>query len=93
MVELVDTVVLEATSSECEFESRLGHQKYGCVGKLVTPGDCKSPATGTVGSTPTASTKLWKVNPIGDGTGLENRRVLIAPLEFDSLTFRQIRMQ
>ena len=32
----------------------------------------------------------WKVNPIGDGTGLENRRVLIAPLEFDSLTFRQI---
>ena len=30
---------------------------FGCVGKLVTPGDCKSPAPGTVGSTPTASTR------------------------------------
>jgi len=26
MVELVDTVVLEATASASEFESRLGHQ-------------------------------------------------------------------
>lgn len=32
----------------------------------------------------------WKANPNGDGTGLENRRALIAPLEFDSLAFRQI---
>ena len=31
----------------------------------------------------------WKANPNGDGTGLENRRALIAPLEFDSLAFRQ----
>ena len=29
----------------------------GGVGKLVTPGDCKSPAPGIVGSSPTASTK------------------------------------
>ena len=26
MVELVDTLVLEASTSVCEFESRLGHQ-------------------------------------------------------------------
>lgn len=32
----------------------------------------------------------WKANPIGDGTALEMRRGLIAPLEFDSLAFRQI---
>ena len=30
---------------------------HGDVGKLVTPGDCKSSASGTVGSTPTVSTK------------------------------------
>lgn len=29
----------------------------GDVGKLVTPVDCKSAASGTVGSTPTVSTK------------------------------------
>ena len=30
---------------------------FGCVGKLVTPVDCKSAASGTAGSTPAASTK------------------------------------
>ena len=41
MVELVDTVVLEATASASEFESRLGHQlilhliycEYGEIGR------------------------------------------------------------
>ena len=33
--------------------------------------------------------RIRKVNPIGEGNGLENRRALIAPWEFDSLTFRQ----
>jgi len=33
--------------------------------------------------------KLWKANPTGDGICLENSRALIAPLEFDSLAFRQ----
>ena len=32
--------------------------------------------------------KLWKANPTGDGSCLENSRALIAPLEFDSLAFR-----
>ena len=36
--------------------------------------------------------RIWKANPTGDGTALEMRRALIAPLEFDSLAFRQIRM-
>ncbi len=31
MVELVDTLVLEASASACEFESRLGHQIFPCV--------------------------------------------------------------
>ena len=31
-----------------------------------------------------------KAKPIGDGNGLENRRALIAPLEFDSLAFRHL---
>ena len=30
----------------------------------------------------------WKVNPIGDGAGLENRVCSKGPWEFDSLTFR-----
>ncbi len=30
MVELVDTLVLEASTSVCEFESRLGHQNSEC---------------------------------------------------------------
>ena len=30
MVELVDTLVLEASTSVCEFESRLGHQIRKC---------------------------------------------------------------
>ena len=30
-----------------------------------------------------------KANPIGDGICLENSRALIAPLEFNSLAFRQ----
>ena len=33
---------------------------FGCVGKLVTPVDCKSAAPGTAGSTPAASTKNTK---------------------------------
>jgi len=33
--------------------------------------------------------KIWKANPTGDGICLENSRALIAPLEFDSLAFRQ----
>ena len=32
---------------------------------------------------------LRKAKPIGDGNGLENRRALVAPLEFDSLALRQ----
>lgn len=30
----------------------------GCVGKLVTPADCKSVATSSVGSSPTAPTNF-----------------------------------
>lgn len=41
MVELVDTVVLEATASASEFESRLGHQ-YVVVMELVYISDLKS---------------------------------------------------
>jgi hypothetical protein len=37
--------------------------QIGDVGKLVTPGDCKSSASGTVGSTPTVSTN-YKINII-----------------------------
>jgi len=33
--------------------------------------------------------RYWKAKPTGDGNGLENRRALMAPLEFDSLAFRQ----
>ena len=37
-----------------------GMPNYGCVGKLVTPADCKSAAPrGTPGSTPGASTKFY----------------------------------
>ena len=45
MVELVDTVVLEATASASEFESRLGHQiwRRSINGDAV---DCKSAAFG-----------------------------------------------
>ena len=33
------------------------YQNYGCVGKLVTPADCKSAASGTTCSTQVTSTK------------------------------------
>jgi hypothetical protein len=34
--------------------------KYnGQVGEWLKPGDCKSPASGYVGSNPTLSTKIW----------------------------------
>jgi hypothetical protein len=35
-------------------------QVYGCVGKLVTPADCKSAAPGTTCSTQVTSTNLVK---------------------------------
>ena len=36
--------------------------KFGDVGKLVTPADCKSAASGIVGSKPTVSTNLMLVS-------------------------------
>ena len=36
-----------------------GGDIFGVVGKLVTPVDCKSAASGTAGSTPAGSTKIW----------------------------------
>ena len=59
MVELVDTVVLEATASASEFESRLGHQIWSrsINGDAV---DCKSAVLDMPGSIPGYSTKLWK---------------------------------
>jgi hypothetical protein len=35
--------------------------EHGGIGKLVTPGDCKSPALGIVGSSPAASTSFGPV--------------------------------
>ena len=52
------TVVLEASAERIESSSLSLGTKHGSVGKLVTPGDCKSSASGTVGSSPTVSTKL-----------------------------------
>ena len=39
---------------------------YGCVGKLVTPVDCKSAAPGTAGSTPAASTIYAPLAQLGE---------------------------
>ena len=60
-MELVYTTVLEAVSERIESSSLSGGTKFGDVGKLVTPADCKSAATGIVGSKPTVSTKLSRI--------------------------------
>ena len=59
MVELVDTLVLEASTSVCEFESRLGHQSWSrsINGDAV---DCKSAVLDMPGSIPGCSTKFRK---------------------------------
>ena len=60
MVELVDTVVLEATASASEFESRLGHQirKRGRV-RLIATVLKTVVSKGTVSSNLTASAKFY----------------------------------
>ena len=64
MVELVDTLVLEASTSVCEFESRLGHQIWSrsINGDAV---DCKSAVLDMPGSIPGYSTKLGNVAESG----------------------------
>ena len=42
---------------------------FGGIGKLVTPGDCKSSASGIVGSSPATSTK-FKVPSVAHVTGI-----------------------
>ena len=59
LVELVDTLVLEASAQASEFESRRGHQIWSrsINGDAV---DCKSAVLDMPGSIPGYSTKLWK---------------------------------
>ena len=89
MVELVDTVVLEATASASEFESRLGHQKIWSGSINGDAVDCKSAAFGTTGSIPVHSTNMevWQ-SPVYCNS-LENCRVE-RHREFKSHRFRQI---
>lgn len=49
--------------SSCGFESRLGHQFYGCVAEWSIASVLKTevPENGTVGSNPTAPAILRKV--------------------------------
>ena len=58
-MELVDTLVLEASASACEFESRMGHQTWSrsINGDAV---DCKSAVLDMPGSIPGYSTKFRK---------------------------------
>ena len=66
MVELVDTLVLEASAQASEFESRLGHQirKCGRVRFIATV--LKTVVSkGTVSSNLTASAKNWSVSSVG----------------------------
>ena len=61
---MVYTVVLEATAERIESSSLSLGTKHGDVGKLVTPADCKSAASGIVGSKPTVSTNYRGKGPV-----------------------------
>ena len=48
------------------YRGRQSYKNFGDVGKLVTPADCKSAASGTVCSTHTISTKYASLAQSGE---------------------------